>query len=95
MQKSTLQTKLHNFYGRMTRAERAVLLLLCIFAVKFVCSTVAHFVPALQGIDMLGSGRHPVDVWLLLLSCPANGCAAPWPRWSAWGALSTLRDAAS
>ena len=71
MQKSTLQTKLHNFYGRMTRAERAVLLLLCIFAVKFVCSTVAHFVPALQGIDMLGSGRHPVDVWLLLLSCTA------------------------
>ena len=55
----------------MTRAERAVLLLLCIFAVKFVCSTVAHFVPALQGIDMLGSGRHPVDVWLLLLSCTA------------------------
>ena len=71
MQKSTLQTKLHNFYSRMTRAERAVLLLLCIFAVKFVCSTVAHFVPALQGIDMRGSGRHPVDVWLLLLSCTA------------------------
>ncbi len=55
----------------MTRAERAVLFLLCIFAVKFVFSTVAHFHPALQGIDMLGSGRHPVDVWLLLLSCTA------------------------
>ena len=71
MQKSTLQTKLHNFYGRMTRAERAVLLLLCVFAVKFLFSTAAHFVPALQGVDMLGSGRHPVDVWLLLLSCTA------------------------
>ena len=71
MQKSTLQTKLHNFYGRMTRAERAVLLLLCVFAVKFLFSTAAHFVPALQGVDMLGSGRHPVDIWLLLLSCTA------------------------
>lgn len=55
----------------MTRAERAVLLLLCMFAVKFLFSTAAHFVPALQGVDMLGSGRHPVDVWLLLLSCTA------------------------
>ena len=55
----------------MTRAERAVLLLLCVFAVKFLFSTAAHFVPALQGVDMLGSGRHPVDVWLLLLSCTA------------------------
>lgn len=71
MQKSTLQTKLHNFYGRMTRTERAVLLLLCVFAVKFLFSTTAHFVPALQGVDMLGSGRHPVDIWLLLLSCTA------------------------
>ena len=32
---------------------------------------VAALVPALQGIDTLGSGRHPVDVWLLLLSCTA------------------------
>ena len=55
----------------MTRADRAVLLLLCVFAVKFLFSTAAHFVPALQGVDMLGSGRHPVDVWLLLLSCTA------------------------
>ena len=55
----------------MTRAERAVLLLLCVFAVKFLFSTAAHFVPALQGVDVLGSGRHPVDVWLLLLSCTA------------------------
>lgn len=55
----------------MTRAERAVLLLLCMFAVKFLFSTAAHFVPALQGVDMLASGRHPVDVWLLLLSCTA------------------------
>lgn len=40
------------------------------------CSTVAHFVPVLQGIDMLGSGRHPVDVWLLLLSW--HGGAGTW-----------------
>ena len=71
MQKSTLQTKLHSFWVMMTRGERAVLLLLCVFAVKFLFSTAAHFVPALQGVDMLGSGRHPVDVWLLLLSCTA------------------------
>lgn len=55
----------------MTRLERAVLALLCIFAVKFLFSTVAHFVPALQAVDMLGSGRHPVDVWLLMLCCTA------------------------
>ena len=71
MQKSTLRTKMCKIYGRMTRAERAVLLLLFVFAVKFVFSTATHFVPALQGVDMLGSGRHPVDVWLLLLSCTA------------------------
>ena len=52
----------------MARLERAVLLLLCIFAVKFVFSTAAHFAAPLQGVDMLGSGRNPVDVWLLLLS---------------------------
>ena len=51
----------------MTRAERAVLVLLCVFAVKFLFSAAARFVPALQGLDALGSGRHPVDVWLLLL----------------------------
>ena len=55
----------------MTRLERAVLLLLCIFAVKFVFSTAAHFAVPLQAVDMLGSGRNPVDVWLLLLSCTA------------------------
>lgn len=55
----------------MTRLERVVLLLLCIFAVKFVFSTAAHFITPLQKIDMLGSGRNPVDVWLLLLSCTA------------------------
>ena len=55
----------------MTRAERAVLLLLCVFAVKFLCSAAAQFVPALQGLDALGSGRHPVDVWLLLLCATA------------------------
>ena len=55
----------------MARLERAVLLLLCIFAVKFVFSTAAHFAAPLQAIDMLGSGRNPVDVWLLLLSCTA------------------------
>ena len=52
----------------MARLERAVLLLLCIFAVKFVFSTAAHFAAPLQVVDMLGSGRNPVDVWLLLLS---------------------------
>ena len=46
----------------MTRLERAVLLLLCIFAVKFVFSTAAHFAVPLQVVDMLGSGRNPVDV---------------------------------
>lgn len=51
----------------MTRAERAVLVLLCVFAAKFLFSAAARFVPALQGLDALGSGRHPVDVWLLLL----------------------------
>lgn len=55
----------------MTRAERAVLLLLCVFAVKFLFSAAAQFVPALQGLDALGSGRHPVDVWLLLLCATA------------------------
>ena len=55
----------------MTRAERAVLVLLCVFAVKFLLSAAAQFVPALQGLDALGSGRHPVDVWLLLLCAAA------------------------
>ena len=55
----------------MARLERAVLLLLCIFSVKFVFSTAAHFAAPLQVVDMLGSGRNPVDVWLLLLSCTA------------------------
>lgn len=55
----------------MTRPERAVLVLLCLFAAKFLFSTAARFLPALQGIDALGSGRHPVDVWLLLLCCTA------------------------
>ena len=55
----------------MTRAERAVLVLLCVFAVKFLFSAAAQFVPALQVLDALGSGRHPVDVWLLLLCAAA------------------------
>ena len=55
----------------MTRPERAVLVLLCIFGVKFLFSTAAHFLPVLQGVDALGSGRHPVDFWLLLLCCTA------------------------
>ena len=42
-----LRTKLYTLYRRMTRLERAVLVLLCAFAVKFVCSTAAHFVPGL------------------------------------------------
>ena len=66
-----LRTKISTIYRRMTRLERVVLLLLCIFSVKFVLSTAAHFITPLQKIDMLGSGRNPVDVWLLLLSCTA------------------------
>ena len=66
-----LRTKISTIYRRMTRLERVVLLLLCIFAVKFVFSMAAHFITPLQKIDMLGSGRNPVDVWLLLLSCTA------------------------
>lgn len=71
MSKCNLPTYCKSIYRRMTRLERAVLLLLCIFSVKFVCSTAAHFIAPLQKIDMLGSGRSPVDVWLLLLSCTA------------------------
>ena len=71
MSKLNLRTFLKCIYRRMARLERAVLLLLCIFAVKFVFSTAAHFAAPLQGVDMLGSGRNPVDAWLLLLSCTA------------------------
>ena len=71
MSKCNLPTCFKSIYRRMTRAERAVLFLLCIFAAKFVFSTAAHFITPLQGIDMLGSGRNPVDLWLLLLSCTA------------------------
>lgn len=71
MSNSIPRAKVQQFFARMTRAERAVLVLLCIFAVKFLFSTAAHFVPVLQGIDALGSGRNPVDVWLLLLCCTA------------------------
>ena len=71
MSKCNLPTYFKSIYRRMTRAERAVLFLLCIFAAKFVFSTAAHFITPLQGIDMLGSGRNPVDLWLLLLSCTA------------------------
>lgn len=41
------------------------------FAVKFLFSTAARFLPVLQWVDSLGSGRHPVDIWLLLLCCTA------------------------
>ena len=71
MSKLNLRTFLKSIYRRMTRLERAVLLLLCVFAVKFVFSTAAHFLTPLQVIDRLGSGRNPVEVWLLLLSCTA------------------------
>ena len=71
MSKLNLRTFLKCLYRRMARLERAVLLLLCIFAVKFVFSTAAHFAAPLQVVDMLGSGRNPVDVWLLLLCCTA------------------------
>ena len=65
------RAKVQQVFARMTRLERVVLALLCLFAVKFLFSTAAHFLPALQGLDMLGSGRHPVDLWLLLLCCTA------------------------
>lgn len=71
MSKLNLRTFLKCIYRRMARLERVVLLLLCIFAVKFVFSTAAHFAAPLQDVDMLGSGRNPVDVWLLLLCCTA------------------------
>ena len=71
MSKLNLRTFLKCIYRRMARLERAVLLLLCIFAFFFVFSTAAHFAAPLQVVDMLGSGRNPVDVWLLLLSCTA------------------------
>ena len=67
----TPRAKLKSLFARMPRAERAVLLLLCVFAAKFLFSAAAQFVPALQGLDALGSGRHPVDVWLLLLCATA------------------------
>ena len=57
MSKLNLRTFLKCIYRRMARLERAVLLLLCIFAVKFVFSTAAHFAVPLQVVDMLGSGR--------------------------------------
>lgn len=71
MPNSTPRATVQQWFARMTRPERAVLALLCLFAVKFLFSTGAHFVPALQGVDALGSGRNPVDVWLLLLCCTA------------------------
>lgn len=61
-----------SLFARTNRLERCVLALLCLFAGKFLFSTAAHFIPALQGVDLLGSGRDPLDVWLLLL------CAAAW-----------------
>lgn len=60
-----------SLWARLTRAERTAAAMLGVFAVKFLFSTAARFVPALQGVDMLGSGRSPVDVWLLLLCCAA------------------------
>ena len=71
MSKLNRRTFLKCIYRRMARLERAVLSLLCIFAVKFVFSTAAPFAAPLQPVDMLGSGRNPVDVWLLLLCCTA------------------------
>ncbi|UWP69001.1 hypothetical protein [Subdoligranulum variabile] len=65
------RAKVQQYFARMTRAERAVLALLCVFAVKFLFSTAARFLPVLQWVDSLGSGRHPVDLWLLLLCCTA------------------------
>jgi len=55
----------------LTRVERGILALLCLFSVKFFFSAAARFLPALQTLDAVGSGRNPVDVWLLLLSCTA------------------------
>ncbi|WP_346669454.1 hypothetical protein [uncultured Subdoligranulum sp.] len=71
MPKFSPRAKVQQYFARMTRPERAVLALVCLFAVKFLFSTAAHFLPVLQTVDALGSGRHPVDVWLLLLCCTA------------------------
>lgn len=70
-QSKTLRNIAAGLWARFTRAERTVVLMLGVFAVKFLFSTAAHFVPALQRTDLLGSGRSPVDVWLLLLCCAA------------------------
>ncbi len=56
----------------MTRLERAVLVLLLCFLQSSSCSARRRILcRGLQAVDMLGSGRNPVDIWLLLLSCTA------------------------
>lgn len=62
--------RIKRIYTGMTRAERAVLFLLLLLGLKLVFSTAAHFIPALQPLDLLGSGK-PLDVPLLLLGITA------------------------
>ena len=90
----TPRAKIQQLFARMTRAERAVLVLLCIFSVKFLFSTAAQFLPVLQAVDALGSGRNPVDIWLLLLCCTALlGTFCLYRRaWRAVGARMTRFD---
>lgn len=58
-------------WGALTAAEKAVLAMLAVFSGKFLFSALARRVEALRAIDALGSGRSPVDVWLLLLCLTA------------------------
>ena len=107
MSKTTLRARAATLWGRLYRAERAVLLMLAAFAVKFIFSTLAVALPALRPLDLIGSGRHPVDVWLLLLSTTAvlgfacllrrtiRACGAAPDRfaWGGWAVCTALNTA--
>lgn len=58
-------------WRHLTRLEQTVVVLLAVFAVRFLFSAAAQKLAFLRVPDAIGSGRHPVDVWLLLLSCTA------------------------
>lgn len=62
---------LRRLWQRLDRLEHAVIVLLAVFAVRFLFSAAARKLTFLQPLDAIGSGRHPVDVWLLLLCCTA------------------------
>ena len=61
---------LRRLWRRLTRPERAVVVLLAVFAVRFLFSAAAQKLTFLRPLDALGSGGVP-DVWLLLLCCTA------------------------